>query len=37
MSHAGESEQAIRAFAGEDLLEAKYYPVDCGFLLEFNL
>ena len=31
-----ESEDAIRAFAGEDLLKAKYYPEDAGFLLEFE-
>lgn len=31
-----ESEQAIRAFAGEDVLKAKYYPEDAGFLLEFE-
>jgi len=31
-----ESEDAIRAFAGEDLLRAKYYPEDAGFLLEFE-
>jgi len=30
------SEQAIRAFAGDDLLKAKYYPEDEGFLLEFE-
>lgn len=30
------SEEAIRAFAGEDLLKAKYYPEDAGFLLEFE-
>ncbi|RDS82421.1 antibiotic biosynthesis monooxygenase family protein [Dyella psychrodurans] len=30
------SEQAIRAFAGDDLLKAKYYPEDAGFLLEFE-
>jgi heme-degrading monooxygenase HmoA len=27
---------AIRAFAGEDLERAKYYPEDAGFLLEFE-
>lgn len=31
-----ESEQAIRAFAGDDVLKAKYYPEDAGFLLEFE-
>ena len=31
-----ESEDAIRAFAGDDLLKAKYYPEDAGFLLEFE-
>jgi heme-degrading monooxygenase HmoA len=31
------SEQSIRAFAGEDLLKAKYYPEDKEFLLEFEL
>jgi len=31
-----ESEQAIRAFAGDALLTAKYYPEDQGFLLEFE-
>jgi heme-degrading monooxygenase HmoA len=31
-----ESEDAIRAFAGDDLLKAKYYPEDEGFLLEFE-
>jgi heme-degrading monooxygenase HmoA len=30
------SEDAIRAFAGDDLLKAKYYPQDEGFLLEFE-
>jgi heme-degrading monooxygenase HmoA len=30
------SEEAIRAFAGDDLLKAKYYPEDEGFLLEFE-
>ncbi|MBE1158805.1 antibiotic biosynthesis monooxygenase [Dyella acidiphila] len=29
-------EQAIRAFAGDDLLKAKYYPEDAEFLLEFE-
>ena len=31
-----ESEESIRAFAGDDLLKAKYYPEDQGFLLEFE-
>lgn len=31
-----ESEGSIRAFAGDDLLRAKYYPEDQGFLLEFE-
>jgi heme-degrading monooxygenase HmoA len=31
-----ESEAAIRAFAGEDLLKAKYYAEDADFLLEFE-
>jgi heme-degrading monooxygenase HmoA len=31
-----ESEQAIRAFAGADVLKAKYYPEDAAFLLEFE-
>lgn len=31
-----EFEDSIRAFAGEDLLKAKYYPEDCNFLLEFE-
>lgn len=31
-----ESEDAIRAFAGSDLLKAKYYPEDREFLLEFE-
>ena len=30
------SEDAIRAFAGDDLLQAKYYPEDGSFLLEFE-
>ncbi len=29
-----ETEDAIRAFAGDDLLKAKYYPEDDAFLLE---
>ena len=28
--------EAIRAFAGEELERAKYYPEDSGFLLEFE-
>lgn len=31
-----ESEDAIRAFAGDDLLKAKYYLEDRDFLLEFE-
>ena len=31
-----DSEDAIRSFAGDDLLKAKYYPEDAGFLLEFE-
>ena len=31
-----ESEDAIRSFAGSDILKAKYYPEDIGFLLEFE-
>ena len=31
-----QSEAAIRAFAGDDLLKAKYYPEDQDFLLEFE-
>lgn len=31
-----DSEDSIRAFAGEDLLKAKYYPEDKEFLLEFE-
>jgi heme-degrading monooxygenase HmoA len=30
------SEDAIRAFAGDDLLTAKYYPEDAQYLLEFE-
>ena len=30
------SEAAIRAFAGDDVLRAKYYPEDAGFLLDFE-
>src|SRR6185295_6196130 len=31
-----ESEASIRAFAGDDLLKAKYYPEDSDYLLEFE-
>jgi heme-degrading monooxygenase HmoA len=31
-----ESEEAIRAFAGDEVLKAKYYPEDQQFLLEFE-
>ena len=31
-----ESEESIRAFAGDDLLRARYYPEDRDFLLEFE-
>lgn len=31
-----ESLQAIEAFAGKDIVRAKYYPEDSGFLLEFE-
>ena len=31
-----ESEESIRAFAGTELLTAKYYPEDQDFLLEFE-
>jgi len=31
-----ESLDAIKAFAGEDLERAKYYPEDEGYLLEFE-
>jgi len=31
-----ESESCVRAFAGDDLLRAKYYPEDKDFLLEFE-
>lgn len=31
-----EDEAAIRAFAGSDLLRARYYPEDESFLLEFE-
>ena len=33
---AWESFDAIKAFAGEDLERAKYYPEDEGYLLEFE-
>lgn len=31
-----ESLDAIRAFAGDDIARAKYYPEDADFLLEFE-
>jgi heme-degrading monooxygenase HmoA len=31
-----QSEDAIRSFAGSDLLKAKYYSEDADFLLEFE-
>lgn len=31
-----ESEESIRAFAGESLLTAKYYPEDKDFLVDFE-
>ncbi len=31
-----DSLEAIRAFAGDDVEKAKYYPEDEGFLLEFE-
>ena len=31
-----ESEQAVREFAGDELLVAKYYPEDAEYLLEFE-
>jgi heme-degrading monooxygenase HmoA len=31
-----ESEGAIRQFAGDDIIRAKYYPEDEGYLLEFE-
>lgn len=31
-----ESTDAIRAFAGDDISVARYYPEDEGFLLELN-
>lgn len=33
----GASEDSIRAFAGQDLTKAHYYPGDDDFLLEFAL
>jgi heme-degrading monooxygenase HmoA len=30
------SEEAIRMFAGDDVLKAKYYPEDQEYLLEFE-
>ena len=30
------NEEAIRAFAGEDLLKSKFCPEDTGYLLEFE-
>lgn len=30
------SEEAVRAFAGDDVLRAKYYPEDRDYLLEFE-
>jgi heme-degrading monooxygenase HmoA len=31
-----DSEDSIRAFAGNDLVKAKYYPEDAEYLLEFE-
>ena len=31
-----DSEEAIRRFAGDDLLKARYYDKDADFLLEFE-
>lgn len=31
-----QDEDAVRAFAGEDMLKAKYYPEDNDYLLEFE-
>jgi heme-degrading monooxygenase HmoA len=31
-----QDEQAVRAFAGDDVLRARYYPEDADFLLEFE-
>lgn len=30
------NEEAIRAFAGDEPLKARYYPEDTGYLLEFE-
>ena len=30
------NEEAIRAFAGDELLKSKFYPEDTGYLLEFE-
>jgi hypothetical protein len=35
-SSRSQSLEAIRAFAGEDISRAKYYPQDRDFLLEFE-
>ena len=29
-------EEAVRAFAGDNLLKSKFYPEDTGYLLEFE-
>jgi heme-degrading monooxygenase HmoA len=29
-------EEALRAFAGDDLLRSRFYPEDTGYLLEFE-
>ncbi len=31
-----ESEECVRTFVGDDLLQARYYPEDQAFLLEFE-
>jgi heme-degrading monooxygenase HmoA len=31
-----DGERSVRAFAGEDVLKAKYYPEDKDYLLEFE-
>ncbi|MEW9624668.1 hypothetical protein [Rhodanobacter geophilus] len=31
-----DAEESIRAFAGDDLLKARYYPEDGDYLLEFE-
>jgi heme-degrading monooxygenase HmoA len=31
-----DSEEAIMAFAGDDIEQARYYPADAEFLLEFE-